>query len=74
MRSTSSTASGSSPTSVAVARIASRKVGNWHTPNALRGLIGESFTSSAAENASVPSDPTSSRGKFTSPGSIASML
>ena len=36
-------------------------------PSTLRGLIGCSVSSSAAENASVPSDPTSSRARFSRP-------
>ena len=49
------------------ASIARRKVGNWQMPRSLRGLIGCSVSSSAAENASVPSDPTSSRARFSCP-------
>ena len=49
------------------ASIALRKVGNWQMPSTLRGLIGCSVSSIAAENASVPSDPTSSRARLSRP-------
>ncbi len=79
VRSTSSTASGSSATICRVASIAARKVGNWQMPSTLRGLIGASASSIAAEKASVPSEPTSSRARLSRPearaaGVSASML
>ena len=37
-------------------------------PSTFRGLIGCSFSSIAAEKASVPSDPTSSRARLSRPG------
>ena len=43
VRSTSSTASGSSVTRWRAASMAARKVGNWQMPSALRGLIGQSL-------------------------------
>ncbi|MDB5415049.1 MAG: FAD-binding oxidoreductase, partial [Rubritepida sp.] len=49
------------------ASMARRKVGNWQMPRTLRGLIGQSLRSSAAEKASVPSDPTSSRARLPRP-------
>ena len=59
--------------------LAARNVGNWQMPSILRGLIGCSASSSAAEKASVPSDPTSRRARLSRPearaaGVSASML
>ena len=71
VRSTSSTASGSSVTRCRAASIAARKVGNWQMPSTLRGLIGQSFRSSAAEKASLPSLPTSSRARLPRPAARA---
>ena len=67
VRSTSSTPSGSSATKCRLASMAARKLGNWQMPTILRGRIGCSCNSSAAEKASVPSLPTSSRARFSRP-------
>ena len=67
VRSTSSTASGSSATICRVASIAARNDGNWQMPSTLRGLIGCRISSIAAEKASVPSEPTSSRARLSRP-------
>ena len=75
VRSTSSTASGPSMTRWRDASMAARKVGNWQMPSILRGSTGCSCSCNAAENASVPSDPTSKRARLCElPGVSTSML
>ena len=67
VRSTSSTATGSSATSASVERIASANVGKWHTPSAFARGSGCSARSISVKNASVPSEPTSSFAMLKSP-------
>ena len=67
VRSTSSTAVGSSFDDVLRASIASWKVGKLTTPSALRGLAAAQSFRSARGKASVPSLPTSRCARLTLP-------
>ncbi len=68
VRSTSSTATGSSATSACVARIAAPRLGKWQMPSALARGSGCSARSISVKYASVPSEPTSSRAMLCPPG------